>query len=80
MYMYPGISKSKRYEKDKRQDQNIFYVTQGKKSTCQKKNCFISKHSYPHKRMRKQAKSWKKRFSSDIYDEKDYGLTYTKKS
>lgn len=44
------------------------------------KNYFVSKHSYPHKRMRKQAKSWKKRFSSDIYDEKDCGLTYTKNS
>lgn len=77
--MYPGISKPKRYEKNKRQDQNIFYVTQEKKA-CVRKNYFISKHSYPHKRMRKQAKSWKRRFSSDIYDEKDYGLTYTKKS
>lgn len=28
--MYPGISKPKRYEKNKRQDQNIFYVTQEK--------------------------------------------------
>ena len=35
--MNPGISKPKRYEKNKRQDQIIFYVTQGKKARFRKK-------------------------------------------
>ena len=79
MYTNPGISKPKDMRKIKDRTK-IFFMLHKEKKHMSEKNYFISKHSYPHKRMRKQAKSWKKRFSSDIHDEKDCGLTYTKNS